>query len=260
MRDDLIAIRRQYDVFLALLYRELVARFQRRQLGFLEELGSIVVHVAVFSALKLMMGGGNHYGMQILPFITTGVFTYWLIRSGIGVCSQSPLTLRRYRAFPQVTLLDVAIARGVVNMAIYIAIAFIIFAFEEAIGFSGPIGDPLAVLGLLVTTGILGIGMGLVLMGLFHYAEAARTMLLAGFTRTLSFVGGTFFVYPDLPYSFRPYAEWIPMIHINDMLREAYFPTYRVEWASASYVAWWVCGTMVFGLIVERAIRREVTG
>jgi capsular polysaccharide transport system permease protein len=240
------------------MYREFNFRFARRSLGILEEIGSIAIHVVAFSILRLMAGVQSHYGMPILPFTASGVYTYWLFRTGVAQVSTSLLMGARYSSFPIVTPLDIGLARGLVNVLLYIGIALASFYFLQLIGYSGPIRDVVKVVGLLLTAGLFGIGAGMVCAGIFHYVEIMRTVVLVGGLRFLSLVSGVFFVYPDLPYKLRPYAEWLPLLHLNDMLRAAYFPTYEANWASPSYVAIWVVGALSLGLVVERALRRVV--
>ena len=116
------AARRQCQVFVAVLYREAVNRFARRSLGFIEEAGTILVHIAVFSSMRIMFGIERQNGMEVLPFICVGVFNFWLFRTGMAQMPQALGVAKSYMAFSPVTPLDVALARGVVNILLYIAL------------------------------------------------------------------------------------------------------------------------------------------
>ncbi|MBB2201122.1 ABC transporter permease [Gluconacetobacter tumulisoli] len=248
---------RQLDVLKAVMYREALVRFGRRSLGLLEEIGSIAVHIVVFSLMRLYAGVEVQHGLPVLPFVCVGIYNFWLFRTGI---SQIPTALSAgsYRAFSQVTPLDVALARGAVNMLLYIGLAVVTFWLLQLFGYSGPVGNWTEVILILVANGIFGIGCGLVLAGPFHYLPFLRTVVMIGAMRILSLIDGTFFLYPDLPPNLRPYAIWIPNLHLNDMAREAYFPSYQENWTSLTYVTGWIGGSLLLGLMVERALRNAI--
>jgi capsular polysaccharide transport system permease protein len=256
MNADVFALRRQIEVMNALIYRETLWRFGRRSLGLIEEAGSIVIHVFVFSVMRIIAGIELHDGMETVPFTATGVYTYWLFRTGIATVASSVFLTSRYMSFPIVTPLDVALARGLVNVGVYIGIAFATFWVLEMTGYSKAIANPVGVLLILATSGLFGIGCGLVSAGIFHFVPIMRTVVFIGGLRFLSLVSGTFFVFPDIPFRLRPYAVWIPLLHMNDKMREAYFATYHADWASPRYIAIWVVCSVVAGLIVERGLRR----
>ncbi len=253
------AMGRQIEVLIALMYMEAVKRFARRSLGMIEEVGSIAIHVVVLSFMRLVFtgdfSGKLHYGMDILPFTATGVFMYWLFKTGMSNVSAAVFTLHRYSPFPQVTPLDVALAQGTVNILVYSLIALGSFLTMIFLGYSLPIHNIVYVIEMLLYAGVLGMGCGLVISGIFFYIPFVRVVVVVGALRLLSLVSGTFFVIPDLPYKIRDYALYIPLLHMNDMMREAYFATYRASQADRDYVAWCVIGVVCVGLVAERSLR-----
>lgn len=255
MNRTAFGIYRQFEVLGALLHREMEWRFARRSLGMVEEIASIVVHVAVFSFLRIVSGTEQHDGMPILPFAASGVFIYWLFRTGVGNVSSAVFILSRYSPYATVTPLDIALARGLVNMGLYTVLGMVVFYILELSGWSGPIRDPMYVIGMMLYAGVFGIGAGLFCSGLFYYAPILRTVIVVGGLRILSLVSGTFFIIPDLPAKLRSIALYIPLLHMNDMMREAYFATYHATQANRTYVFFWVVGTISAGLIGERALR-----
>jgi hypothetical protein len=90
------AVYRQIEVFGALLQREMEWRFARRSLGMVEEVASIVVHVATFAFLRVVSGAEIHDSMPILPFVTSGVFVYWMLRTGLNNVSAAVFLVSRY--------------------------------------------------------------------------------------------------------------------------------------------------------------------
>lgn len=239
-------VERECSIFGALLKRELLHRFGARSLGWIEEVAAIAVHILAFTVLRLLLGGRSHGGMEILPFTVIGVMTFWSVRSGVSLVATTPGVMVRYTEFPQVSLLKVALARGVVNVALCLALAFAAFHALELLGYSRPIRDGFMVFCWLLLGGLLGIACGLALMWPFYVFPFARTVLLVFFMRVLAVVSGTFFVFRDLPYSLRPFARWMPTLHINDKAREAYFYAFRADWADPDFVT--LTTTILFGL------------
>jgi capsular polysaccharide transport system permease protein len=253
------AIVRQIDVLVALMYMEAITRFARRSLGVIEEIGSIAVHVVVLSFMRVVFtgdfSGKLHYGMAILPFTATGVFIYWLFKTGMANVSAAVFMLHRYSPFPQVTPLDVALARGIVNILIYTLIALGSFWVIIEVGYSLPIRNIVYVIEMLLYAGVFGMGCGLAIAGIFFYFPFVRVVIIVGAFRLLSLISGTFFVIPDLPHKIRDYALYMPLLHMNDMMREAYFATYRAGQADRGYVFACVIGVVCVGLVVERSLR-----
>jgi len=125
------AARRQWQVFAAVVYRETVQRFGRRSLGFIEEAGSIAIHVLVFSMMRMLSGTDRQNGMPILPFICIGVYNFWLFRTGIAQIPSALTAVKSYGAFAQVTPLDVALGRGTINVLLYTGLAISSFVLLQ---------------------------------------------------------------------------------------------------------------------------------
>lgn len=261
MNSDIMSgIERQIFVLIAIVRRELQIRIAGRSLGWIEEVGSITVHTLAFTFMRVALGVTSHHGMAVIPFTFTGVMTYWLFKTGITSVYSSSMIVSRYVEFPQVTLLDIALSRAMVNMFIYISFAYIVFFFLTITGFSPLLKDGLIVFVWLLTGGVFGAACGLVLMWPFHLFPIFRTVIMAAVFRTIALISGTFFVYSDLPLAIRGYAAWFPLLHINDKLRAAYFSTFSADWASPSYVAFWVICTFALGLISCEGMRRYLRG
>lgn len=248
-------LRRQQQVLSAVIYREAIVRLSGRSLGLLEEAGTILVHVVMFSAIRIFAGSEMQDGMPVLPFICIGVYNFWLFRSGISTVPSALTSVKSYQAHPQVTPLDIALARGIFNIILYTSIAIATFLTLELFGYSPAIGNWTGVLLPLIGNGLYGIGCGLTLAGAFHYLPIIRTVFMIALIRGMTIVGGTFFVYADLPPSLRVYAKWIPNLQLNEVARAAYFPSFRENWTSLSYILSWIGGSLLVGCLVERALR-----
>src|SRR6218665_598335 len=135
------ALKSQLNVLGALVVLEAHHRFARRSIGLFEELASIGVHVAGFVVLRYLAGANTHYAMPAIPFMASGIFVFWMMRSNLMAAANFPGSKRRYPVMPKVTQLDVLIARCTVNTCLYLFIGAATFITFYFLGL-GPIPKP----------------------------------------------------------------------------------------------------------------------
>lgn len=248
------ACHNQARVLYALFLLEGQNRFARRAWGLFEELAGILIHVIGFSALRLMTGAVNHRGMPVIPFLVSGVFLYWMFKTTMVPVSNFHASKSRYVAHPRVTQLDVLLARAAVNIGLYLCVSLGTFYFLILIGLSAPIYNLGLVIVILLLGGIWGLGIGLVLGGLFSLLPIFRTTS-SGFLRLVMYTSGIFFVWPEVPYALRPFVIYNPFFHLAEKMHSAYFEVYDSAVASWDYIICWIVLTFTLGLVVERRCR-----
>ncbi|MFA5121364.1 ABC transporter permease [Zavarzinia sp.] len=247
----------QQSVLSALIYADLRARFSRGALGIFNQILSMSWMVILFSILRYITDAPAHRGMQAIPFLSIGVFSFFVFRTTFLLSSEAIGEKSGLMRFPNVTQLDVAIATAIVNIFLFCAIAGLFFLFYIWFGFSDPISNPIELLIIMIAMGIYGFSLGLVVGLLFLYAPYLRrpiTLLL----RALFFVSGTFFVIPEMPAFVAPYALYNPLLHLTDMGRAAYFTIYDSAQSEPAYVLKFGAVLLMAGLVCERASREKV--
>ncbi|RJF94491.1 hypothetical protein D3874_01245 [Oleomonas cavernae] len=254
MNDALNAIQNQLRVLSAVIFREAKARLGLNFIGLWTEFGRLSIAIAIFSGIRYFSGGGIHRGMEIIPFIATGVLLFWMFRRTLLFVSSTSMSADRYAFFPQVTMLDIAIGRGIVNVVLYIILSFATFGVFRLVGVSEPIFRPAYVAMLLVVAGLYGTFAGIILNALFTRIRILRPILQV-VLRILMITSGVFFVIPEIPHFLHDYALWNPLLHLNDLMRQEYFGKYQAELASFGYVMRWLVGLVLFAVIAERAAR-----
>ncbi|MBH0237649.1 ABC transporter permease [Methylobrevis albus] len=252
-------VSRQIATLATMIKWEMMSHNNRRPAGFIEEVLDIFGMVAILVFMRVVLRGrGDSYGMPIVPFLFTGLVTIWMLKRTCNIVSAIPNSFGRFRVYQGVTMLDVAIARGLVTMVIFMGVGVVLYLGAVLFGFSPPIRNLPAVVGLQMTAGLIGLGLGLIFMAPFYYVKLLRMLIITFGGRIMIFMSGCFYVYPELSYSLRPYAVWNPLLHLNDMVREAYFTSYTASWVSPSYVAGWTVAILGAGLICERAFRNHL--
>jgi capsular polysaccharide transport system permease protein len=248
------ALRNQGRVIAALYISEGLNRFARRSWGLFEEMMSILIHVIGFSAIRLLTGATSHRGMPMIPFLVSGVFTYWIFKTTLVPVSNFQAAKSRYPVFPRVTQLDILIARFLVNVSLYMFVSLLTFYVLYLVNLSAPIHNFVELVGLLLLAGFWGLSIGLILGGVYTVLPILRT-LTSGFLRILMYTSGVFYVWPEVPYSLRPIAIWNPFFHIEEFMHSAYFEVYHSPIASWKYVTTFTVIVFFLGLVTERRFR-----
>lgn len=256
MNDALNAIDNQLRVLNAVIFREAKARLGLNFIGVWTEFGRLSIAIGIFSVVRYFTGSGIHRGMEIVPFIATGVLMFWIFRRTLLFVSMTSMAAERYAFFPQVTMLDIALGRGLVNIVLYIVLSFVAFGLFMIAGVSGPIYRPAYVAMLLMVSGFYGLFAGIIFNALFTRVRILRPILQVAL-RVMMLTSGVFFVIPEIPYRLHGFALWNPMLHLNDIMRQEYFGKYSADYADFGYAMQWLVGLALFALIFERAARER---
>lgn len=243
----------QMAVLRAVVYREATARFSRKTFGIVEDIGGIVLLVVVFVVIRMASGLHSHRGMELIPFITTGVLNFWTFRQSMQRTQSFHAAMGGYIGFPMVTPLDVAFSRTVLNTVIIMAIMVAAIGIMRYLGWSQEVRNSLMVFAIMLCSGFLGFGCGILFGALMFFAPPFR-LFNQIFMRLLMWTSGAFFVIPEIPYRVRLVAIYNPLLHLNDLMRSVYFSTYETQADIGYVVAWMLCVTLL-ALCVERAMR-----
>lgn len=254
MNDAVNAIENQLRVLSAVIFREAKARLGQNFVGLWTEFGRLSIAIGIFSVIRYFTGSGVHRGMEIVPFIATGVLMFWIFRRTLLFVSMTSMVADRYAFFPQVTMLDIALGRGIVNIVLYVVLSFVTFGIFMIADVSGPIHRPAYVAMLLIVSGSYGLFAGIAFNALFTKIRILRPVLQVGL-RFLMLTSGVFFVIPEIPYKLHGFALWNPLLHLNDIMRQEYFGKYSADYADFGYAMQWLIGLVLFALIFERAAR-----
>lgn len=244
-------------VVYALSLRETRTRFGQHRLGYawaiLEPSFWILTFWGMFKIVDREVAGG----MDIIPFLATGVIPYSL---SVGTSDRVSSAIESNRAllfYPHVQPIDLVIARGLLEFATYTTVlAVILGSYGLWVG-GLPVDSALTLmLGLALAT-LLGTSLGLVLCALT--VISATTQRIKGpLMRPLFWVSGLFFSANMLPTNMREVLLWNPILHCTELVRDGLFPQYHAVDASPAYVMMWILGFAFVGLTLERRIRPRI--
>ena len=241
----------------ALVLREIATTYGRSPGGYvwavLEPVGAIALLSLVFSLALRAPSLGDNFPL----FYATGYMPFVLYTGLSSKIAQSIRYSRALLAYPAVTFADAIAARFILNLA------------TQAMVFCLVIGGIAAVYDLRLTVDLptallafglaaaLGVGVGALncfLSAIVPIWDNVWTIAM----RPLFLISGVFFLYEDLPRSFREIIWWNPLFHITGLMRSAFYPTYDAAYVSVPFVAGVAVLCLFFGILLLSRYHRDI--
>jgi capsular polysaccharide transport system permease protein len=251
------AVRRQCRVVWALVLREILTRFGRRNLGFLWIFLEPALFVLAITFIWSASRADIAVDIPITAFILTGYSTVLLWRNMPSRCIRAMAPNAALLHHQQVRPLDVYFAR----IALELAGATISFIFLAAI-FTGlglilPPEDTLKVLGGWALMAWYGLSLALFLGPLSEQTEFVEK-IWSPLSLVLLLSSGAFFMLEMLPEPARHMLLWLPTVNCIEFIREGYFGSAHTFYYSLPYVVAFNSALMLLGLAQVRYLSRHL--
>lgn len=248
----------QYEVVEALIIRETRTRYGEHRIGYLWALLEPLFMIGTFAGMFYIAGRrAPPEGMTLIGFLATGFVPFGLFRDTFTQGGKAFASNRAVLGYPQIRLLDCAIARSLLELLTTIVVLVVIMGADAMISNPQPMGDLLEmILAVLLTWG-LGASGGLVLsvIGLYFKALDKLTGVL---TRPLFWTSGLFFLANSIPTHIREVMMLNPVMHTIDLTREGAFASYHSLSANWYYPSAWVLVMTFVGLSLEPLARKRL--
>jgi len=244
----------QGRVVWALMLREIHTIYGDTRLGYLWALINNCFSMAVFWGIRSMLGFHPPHGMSIAAFLVSGFALWFIINQTVSRSITAISGNRALLTFPQVTPMDVMLARVVVITATELVAATIIIMASLAFGLQAPEPNWAVLLAALSLAALFGLGLGSLLAALnviFPLLEKLVPMAL----RILFFISGVFFSVSRMPPAIQKYVAWNPILQIIEMARQGLNPHYQVAEVDPVYLVLVVLILLTLGLLLERYVR-----
>jgi len=247
----------QGEVVYALVLRETRTRFGDHQMGYLWALLEPIIMILTFYILFEFADRDAPPGMDLFTFVSTGILPYLLFSSSVSRVADSISGNRALLFYPQVRPLDLVFARMSLEFLTY-GIIFLILMFSHAVWMEQfSIDSALMVLFGLILASLLGSTVGLIFCAMAQFskvADRARGPLM----RPLFWISGLFFTAHELPSGIRELALYNPVLHVVEVVRSGWFPSYKDTYVDSFYVLSWILVFTLLGLTLERVVRRRI--
>ena len=246
----------QARVISALMLREIHTINGNSKLGYLWVLIQSAFSIGVFWSVRHFLGAGQApHGMGMAMFLAIGFGIWSTFSDTVSRCMSAVNGNKALLTFPQVTELDVMIARTLVTTATQILVtALIIGAGVLFLNEPFMIGSLWMLLTMVVLVPLLSLGFGLVLSSLAVFVPALEK-IVPMILRILFFVSGVFFSISVFSQSVSEYLLWNPIMHAVELCREAMHAPYAVSGISLSYLCLSALTVCALGGFLERYVR-----
>lgn len=247
----------QIRVIHAIALRETRTRFGQNRLGYVWALVEPLLLIGMFWGIYAMVGRRVPDGMDVVPFLATGILAYQFFAKTMGQTAAAVSGNKALLYYPQVQTLDLIAARAGLEAATY-GLAFVLI-----VGTYSFVEGSWQVDSLLRTAFGLGLASGLgMTLGLLCCAAGVVSntvdRIRGPLMRPLFWTSGLFYTANELPSQARELLMYNPVFHCIEITRDGWFPSYHAYYADAAYPLAWIVGLAFVGLTLERAVRRRV--
>lgn len=241
----------------ALMLREMSTRYGRTPGGYiwaiLEPLGMIVILSFAFALLARTPALGTSFLLfKASGFLILQIFT--VLGGQIGNALSFSKPLLRY---PRVTWGDALLARFILNTLVVFTVTSLILT--GIIIFEGIDVIPRwgAILGAMGLAAAFGLGVGCLNCFLFTRFPVWQHIWSIA-TRPLFLISGVIFLYEDMPQLAQTVLWYNPLLHMTGLMRMGFYPMYRPDYISWTFVGMCIVIPMALGLLLLHRYHREL--
>lgn len=247
----------QMRVIGALLMREILTRYGRHNIGFLWLFIEPMLFTVGVTALWTLTRSAHGSNLPIVPFAVTGYSTVLLWRNMPSRCIKALAPNSALLYHRNVKIIDIYASRLLLEVT-GATISFMVLSLGFiALGMMAPPVDILKVLLGWFFVAWFGSSFALVLGAMSEKSEFIEKVWhpLSYITFPLS---GAAFMVDWLPLKAQQFILFVPMIHGIECLRSGYFgEAVRAHYDIGYITSVCLCLTLL-GLIMERAVSREI--
>jgi len=251
------ALRVQLRVIGALILRETVVRAGKQSLGFLWVILEPLAYVALTIGIYILTGRKTHSGLPLIPFFISGFMPYLAFRNAATRVMMAAVSNGAIMIYPQVKLLDIIIARSLLEGSISIVVSGVLVLIMVMFDLGEAPNNPLGFIMMIWYAVFAGMSLGATL-GIMNQYSRETEKIFRPFLRVTMFISGVFFLADDLPARLQGIAIYNPIFHLIQGSREYFFHNLR-EFYDPIFVFLCALPLLFFGLTVERATSRRST-
>ncbi len=247
----------QCRVLHALILRELKSRYGNRRLGFLWALIEPLLFISIFVAGFHLLGRGSQGGLPAPLFFVAGFSPFFLFRDVFSQVKSGAQGHQTLLMFPQVTRIDLLIAKVIVNSLVSISVFLVLMVGLYCIGYHYNIDNPIGVLIGFALMISIGLGMGLVFGAIAIRYEFISSITNPILGRPLFLTSGLFFSASMLPPKAREICLYNPLLHCIEYIRSSLFVGFDSRYVDLQYVSIFALVLVSFGLMLLGFFERQ---
>ncbi|MCL1603494.1 ABC transporter permease [Succinatimonas hippei] len=244
----------EYRVITALMLREIHTIYGNSRIGYLWVLIQSAFNIGVFWAIREIAGASSPHGMSIAMFLIAG-FGIWNVVSNCISKSLTAVSANKVLlTFPQVTELDVIVARCLVLWFTQIVVSLVLVIVAIGIGFDIYVTSWLDFYICIFTSLLLGLGIGLLLQSFAVFLPVIERVVPL-VLRVLFFASGLFYSISTFTQDIAEILLLNPIAQLIELFRSSLSYGYPSDGCSWVYVMEFTLITLSLGLVTERYVR-----
>lgn len=244
-------------VLWALMMREVLTRYGRHNIGFFWLFIEPMLFSVGVTALWTFTGMGHESNLPITAFAVTGYSCVLLWRNmpnraAMAVTANLPLLYHR-----NVRPLDIIVARLLLE-TVSVTMSFVILTIVfHALEWMEWPEDILQLAFAWIMTIWFGMALALVLGTLGEMSELIEKLWHPAAYLIFPLSGAAFIV-DAMPKAYQNMILWLPMVHCNEMIREAYFGSKIIAHYDVGYLTFCNLLLTLLGVTIERHVSGKV--
>jgi len=242
----------------AIMMRDGVMRYGHEDLGFFWVMGEPLVLTLGIMVMWTVTGSTHGHGVGVIPFALSGytVLTLWrhMTARSVRVIRQNAGLLFHHN----VKVLDVLMARAVIETVGILTAFFIAYIPLSLMGFIPPVRDSFILLTGYFLQAWFSFAVSLIIAGLSEMTEVLEQFVPPFLYLTLPF-SGIFYMASWLPQEYRHVVLWSPLVNTMEMFRCGLFPLSVETNFSVPYTVVWCIVLTAIGIPIVEVAQRRVT-
>ena len=244
-------------VWQALFLREALDRFYGSRAAWAWLIIEPGIHIAFIGWIWGMFRRNSMGGIDIVVWIILGMLAFFLFRRTAVQTLHARDCNKAFFAFRQVRPFDVAIARASVEAFSMFFISLTILGIAGLLGRNVIPEDPLTALVALVGLWLFGVGYGLVTsVGMRLVQDLGHIFQII--MMPLYLVSGVILPVTSVPYPYRNWLLYNPLVHGIELARLGFFTNYNTLEVSFFYLYSWVLILIVIGMSLYKLLETRM--
>lgn len=249
----------QFRAIYALLMREMLTRYGARKLGFIWAILETLIHVAIFSILRTLIGATAIDGVHMVLFLITGIVPFFYFRNVVKRTMGALKANKGLLVLPQLRFNDMFYARFILETATSILTLVVALAITNWLIADVTINNYLQISWIFLIIGLLGFGIGLVLTAIAPFVNSID-IFVGALLRVMYLTSGVLFSIDRIPERYHDLLYWNPMIHLMELIREGFFFSYFpvASFTDSQYSLMFACSFIFIGLIMVSRMKKWI--
>lgn len=248
------AFQRKVDVMHAVILRDVRSRYFDHGLGFLVVPLFPVAHIVLLLFIYKLLDRQAVFGDDLILFFATGLIPVLMFTYVSRFMSVSLIANKGMLAFPVIKLLDIVLARSVLELFGVVLSVFFVALIMLAFGSSPSPRSTADVLVVMALVALLSIGVGIV-VSVITAIWPFFGMFYSLFTAVIYLSSGAPIYLHSFPEIVIYMCSFNPTFHAVEWMREAYYLGYPAYHLSKLYLVSWAFVSLATGLLLERVCR-----